>query len=727
MRLISEFFKPHVKSTIPAKRPSPSTEEEPQEVAHSRRDGSDTNTQRAAKKTTDGYTTKAPPSSVPTPKSVRLGSGTPLSVRRRRASYSEDPIAPPSTYKKAPILGADTQEDDTSRNQGKYISFSDLSSSSRAVVRDGELIEILASDSDDEGSLGSLGDFSWRDRDSGSQSIPKSSAPKKETKVKAEHSWKPSFFMANKMFDTQYDFVGIDRIKALSQRAKELRSDISTLTADHFSDEERERNVKRARADVAAATKAAEPVGKPALDKTLLAAVVTGSEEDDGRKVARIMGAINRTEALASDSVFLFFGVNGLNDWHDEDPAEHPFPPDAIPDHLWRDGVNESRLRAYLSGYVSDLAARRLISDDALNWTFGNIVLERQDEARQAYVRCLQNASSSWIRANIRAQDVQTVFQTLGAEPTSLQDSIEIKPRHQLLKEPAQRNPKYLLAVLDLFQHICANMGLPALSSLASIICRLAIDGELTSDGRVSSRIDAILERLLSLPNPAMCAHVADRILSDMGQHLKDAVLQAQLLSHILPSSLTASRIRIRLAQAFLFGVDNRKGSASGTPKISLHTLAEYVSNSPDFNTRLQTSRSVVDYTALRARTHVLDIAISDGGRPAEFPSRSAEQAFNKSVDCLADAINATFVAIGDAGASHMTRTECKGALQALYWRLLYGVRTVSRPSRRLFMDAGRMRDAEEVEFEERSKEFMSRFLGKKLGKLPEKGGEEEV
>ncbi|OAP53962.1 hypothetical protein AYL99_11842 [Fonsecaea erecta] len=220
IRLISEFFKPHVKSTIPAKRSSLSIEEEPQEVAHSRRDGSDTTTQKAAKKTTDGCLIEAPSSSVPSPRWIRT--------------------TPPSTDKKAPILGAHTQEDETWRNQGNYISFSDLSSLSRSVVKDGELIEILTSDSDDEGSSGSLGDLSWRDRDSGLQSIPKSSTFKKETKVKAEHSWKALVFMANKMFNTQYDFVGIDRIKALGQRAKELHSDISTLTADHFSDEERE-------------------------------------------------------------------------------------------------------------------------------------------------------------------------------------------------------------------------------------------------------------------------------------------------------------------------------------------------------------------------------------------------------------------------------------------------------------------------------------------------------
>ncbi|KIW27242.1 uncharacterized protein PV07_06998 [Cladophialophora immunda] len=711
---IHEFFKPYLRNTVPAKRPSPSAEER-KEGEHSRRE--ETTTPKAEKRTIDTFAARTPPSSVLSPRSAP-GSRASLSIRSR-TSHSQSPIKPPSTYKRAPTFGADILEDDIPKGEANRFSFTDLPSSTQAVIKDGKVIEVLDSDDDDEESLESLEDLFGRRQ--GGHSTSPLSTPEHEAKAEAERKRLLSLFTSGR----SVPLVGKDKLRALYAKERAHRFDISALMEDHFNDEEVESKVREVRAEVDAANKAAGADSIPTLDKTLLAAVAT--TDDDEHRVARLMDAVDRTEALTSEAVFLFFGVNGPNDWHDEDPVEYPFPEDAIPEHLWRAGDNESRSRAYVSGCMADLAARRLISDGALNWTFENVVMEEQDDVRQAYIRCLRNASSSWTRINIQAQDVQAIFQTLGADSNSLQDSVEIKPRHRLLKEPARRDPKYLLAVLDVFQEIYADMDFLALSKLTSIICRLAIDSELTSDGRISLSIDAFLERLLSLPDVETRSHIADRILADMGRHLKDSTLQAQLLSHILPTSPTALQIRILLAQAFLLGANDVKDIESNTPKISLHTLAEHVSKSPDFDTRRRKGPSTMDYTALRARSHILDIAISDGGRPAEFPSRPEELSFNKSVDRLADAIKATFVAIVDTGASHMTRTECKDVLQALYWRLLYSVRTELRPKRHIFDGkVGRLRDAEEVQVEERGKDFMSRFLEKTKGKSRERERERE-
>ncbi|EXJ72220.1 uncharacterized protein A1O5_04724 [Cladophialophora psammophila CBS 110553] len=703
---IHEFFRPYLKSTVPAKRSSPPTRG-PEEVEPSRRDEFKTRTPKAKERAIKNDAIRTPPSSVLTPASAP-GSRASLSIRSR-CSPSKDPIEPPSTYKRASIFAAHSQEDDTLQDRANGFSFTDLPSSTQAVVKDGKVIEIL--DSDEE--LESLEDLFARGP--GRQKAVLSSAADDEAKAETERLRLLSLFTSGR----PVPLVGKDKLRALYAKEKAHKFDISALVGDHFDDEEIEKNVRKARADVDAAIQAAEVDSNHKLDKTLLAALATTEDGEHG--VVRLLDAVDRTEALASDPVFLFFGVNGLNDWGGEGPIEHPFPKDAIPECLWREGDNDSRSRAYVSGYMADLAANGLISDDALKWTFENVIREQQDDVREAYIRCLRNASSSWTRNNVKPQDVETVFQTLGADSNSLQGSVEIKPRHVLLKEPVRRDPKYLLAALDLFQYICADMDFLALSKLTSIICRLAIDSGLTSDGRISSKIDEILETLLSLPDGETSSHVAERMLDDVGQYLKDATLQAQLLSHILPTSPTALRIRILLAQTFLVGVDNLEETAFNTLQISLHMLAEHVSKSPSFDTRRRKGPSTMDYTALRARTHILDIAISDGGRPRAFSSRADEQSFNKSVDRLADAIQATFVAIVDTGASHMARTECKDVLHALYWRLLYSVRTELRPKRHIFDGkTGRMRDAEEVRVEERGKELMNNFLENSKGNLRE-------
>jgi hypothetical protein len=713
-KTIHEFFKPYLKSTVPTKRPSPTIEESEQAGA-SRNDEAHTRTPKAKeKRKIDNGRMRTPGSSTGSPFSAP-GSRASLSIRSK-TSHAKTPIDPPSTYKQASIFSSPIQNDVTPKPpQPKSFSFSDLPSSAQAVVQNGKVIEVLDSDEDETDSLESLEDIFDR-RTAGHTTSSSSTPGDDQAKLEAERVRTLSLFMGTSR--KQAPLVGKDKIRELRAKERASSFNMGTLLDDHFEDEEVESNVRKARADVDAVRKAADADNIPKVDKKLLAAVATTEDGEHG--VARLMDAVDRTEALTSEQVFLFFGVNGLNDWQNEEPSEYPFPEDAIPENLWREGDNEARSRAYMSGYMAHLAASRGVKDQALNWTFENVVLERSDEVRQAYVECLRSASSSWTRNYVSAQDVQNVFQTMGADNNSLQDSVEIKPRHRLLRAPPRRNPKYLLAVLELFQAICSDMDFLALSKLTSILCRLAIDAELMSNGRISAKVEDLLGLLLSLPDVEMRTHVAERMLADVGKYLKDPTLRAHLLSHIPPTCRLARNVRVLLSQVFLFGASILKKSTSLSPTVSLDILTKHISTSSDFDTKRRKGGSTIDYIALRARTHLLDVAISDGGRPASFASRADEQAFNKSVDRLADAIKTIEVAINDPGASHMTRTEAKDDLRALQTRLLFSVRTEVRPKRHIF-DGTRIREAEEVRTEEQGKDFMKRFFGRVKEKQAEK------
>lgn len=708
-RPISEFFKPYTKSTVPTKRPSPSLEE-----AEEIKEANKSPSRDVAKTGTPKKETLSRKEPIRTPTSSALS---PLSAPGSRASlpirspHPGDLLEPPSTYKRAPRFDTDRRAENTPKQAAKSFSFADLPASTQAVVKDGEVIEILDSDDDDTDSLVSLESLDdLLGRKKGDRTASLSSSPEEdEVKLEAKRVKTLSLFTRGR----SDPLVGRDKLRALFAKERAHQFDLSKLIGDHFDDEEVEQNVQKARADVEASTKAvAATENPPTLDKNLLAAVAIEDGEDG---ISRLMDAVDRTEALTSEKVFLFFGVNGLNDWHDDDPYVSDFPESAIPEKLWHPGDNESRSRAFMSGYMSELAAKGLTQDKALGWVFDTVVLEQQDEVRQAYIDCLRNASPTWTRTNVTAHDVQTVFQTLGADATSIQDSVEIQPRHGLVKDPERRNPKYLLAALELFQAICADMDFVALSKLTSVVCRLAIDAEVMSDCQVSAKVERVLEVLLSLPDSSLRSHVAERVLTDVGHHLKDATLQARLLAHILPTSNTASRLRILLAQTFLLSTCVLKSKTSLTPTILLDTLTSHITQSPSFDTRRRRGPSTLDYIALRSLTAILDVAISDGGRPATFLSRAAEQLFNRSVDHLADAIKATFVSIIDSGASHMSRTEAKDVLHALHWRLLYSVRTEVRPKRNIFDGkTGRLRDGEAVRTEEKGRGFMEKFLAKK-------------
>lgn len=109
----------------------------------------------------------------------------------------------------------------------------------------------------------------------------------------------------------------------------------------------------------------------------------------------------------------------------------------------------------------------------------------------------------------------------------------------------------------------------------------------------------------------------------------------------------------------------------------------------PDFDTSRSQARNSTqdfDFANLSALTFLLDVAIDDG-HPPNPCTKDAEKAFNASVDALADRIKSIFSAIEDSGASHMKRTEAKESLEALHYRLIYGVRTKPRPKKPLFGD----------------------------------------
>lgn len=166
---------------------------------------------------------------------------------------------------------------------------------------------------------------------------------------------------------------------------------------------------------------------------------------------------------------------------------------------------------------------------------------------------------------------------------------------------------------------------------------------------------------------------------------VKDPVLQQQLLKHLPPATPRIALFRCRLALAFFF----RDHSPLDRPTqhlFNLKQIAARLSEDERFGTKGHISRSQkIDFAELAATTYVLDIAIDAGRANDTFPDKATENSFNKEVDLLADQIKSIFTSIQDTGATYLKRTEAKETLQALYYRLFFGVRTKPRPVKSWF------------------------------------------
>ena len=205
---------------------------------------------------------------------------------------------------------------------------------------------------------------------------------------------------------------------------------------------------------------------------------------------------------------------------------------------------------------------------------------------------------------------------------------------------------------------------------------------------------------------------------------IRKLTLQNQLLKQVIPVTPRIALFRIRLALAFLY----QDPSPLDKPKehlIDLKRIRSQVygprfdvtrrhvdSDSEDEdkweNAKKEEDKPVkeehnkaikkedtkpekkssqpLDYHDFAALTSILDIAIDAGTThdPAIFDKKTEER-FNRHVDRLAGAIKALFTSIQDSGASHLKRVEAKECLQALHFRLLYGVRTKEKPKKSFF------------------------------------------
>lgn len=707
-RSISDFFRPYTQNSVPAKRPFPSNEPAPPTSSLSR-DVSPTKTPQTVRRKDNGQE-RTPSGSLFSPLSTP-GSRTSLPIRSPRPKSG---LQPATTYKQAPRFGSQAKKHATTKQSSHIFNFADLPGSTQTVVKGGTVVEVRGSDEDTD-SLASLDDILGR-RETEQVTSCSSSPDIEDDQNEAERVKTLSLFTRGR----SDPLVGKDKLRALYAQERAHKFDIQGILGDHLDDQETEEKVKKAENHYEESTKPQALDRSREMDRNLLAAVATTDDGDDG--VSRLLTAVQRQEVLNSDRTFSFFGQTGVNDWTDESPPVHSYPQPSIPHGLWRVGDDRSRSRAYLSGHMLELAARNQLDGPALKWTFHNVMTEPCDATRQAYINCLSKASAVWTRTNVTTADVNRVFQTLGAEPASLQDIGVIEPRHQATKKPSGRDARYLLATLDLFRAIAQDMDFAALSKLTSTICRLAIDQQLMSDGRVAGKVEELLSTILSFKDTDVQSHVVERITNDVGRYLQAPLLQAQLLAHIPPVSPTACRTRVLLAQQFLFGAETLDAKDPHHFEVNLDALAKLIATSPSFNTSRHKSSDPLDYVILRSLSHILDVAISDGGRPPNFPSRSEENGFNRAVDRLADAVRSTFIAIVDTGASHMSRTEAKDVLQALHFRLLYSVRTEVRPKKNIFDEKTRKtRDGEEVRAEDRGRSFLKNFLERQKDKGKEK------
>lgn len=592
-------------------------------------------------------------------------------------------------------------------------SFADLPSSTQNIVKDGKIIAVKGSDDGDSDSLSSLDDILGLRK---SEPVTSSSSLLEldADELEAERIRTMLRFTSGR----SQPLVGRDKLRDLYSKERDHKVDIGALMGDHFDDQEVEENIAKAKRGYEAARQDNELSKAQAdLDRNLLAAVVAGGPgEQDG--LSRLMNAVERTEALNINRSWFFFGPGGPKSPSAESVE---IATDRELSNWWRESLedDDSRDRTFLSGFIGETWSSGRLPDEIIRWTFESIIQEPQNELRRSYVQAFKDVNPEWVRTHVSPSKIEQIFLRMGATEQAISCIDVIEPGGYVAIADGPPDYRYLLSIIELLIKMAPHLENSAYTKLLAILARLAVDADVMCDARTSVVVEDSLSELIELSMQKENGVIIGSFVADLGTCLKDPTLQAQLLRHMLCTSSVTAYTRIQLAYRFLFGTNSSSGSDLASWSIDINALTHYLDSGP-FDTSVRSPSKRPDYTNMTALTYILDVAIANGGPPTSFSSRAEEIAFNRKVDKLADRMQAIFASIADTGASHLRRTEAKEALQALRYRLLYAVRTEPRPKKSVFGG----RDGEEYRAEQRSKGFMVKFLARKKDKSSQAAGQ---
>lgn len=144
------------------------------------------------------------------------------------------------------------------------------------------------------------------------------------------------------------------------------------------------------------------------------------------------------------------------------------------------------------------------------------------------------------------------------------------------------------------------------------------------------------------------------------------------------------SLLRYRLAVSFLLQNPN---PLTEPPEavLDLRRILKLLKDDERFQLKNYKGNPEYDYGDLVALTLQLEVCINSTLFDLDYRQADTEVKFNEAIDQLAAQIKKMFTSIEDTGASHLQRMKAKQALETLYYRMLYSVRSKVPPKRTLF------------------------------------------
>ncbi|MCJ1408291.1 hypothetical protein MMC19_002365 [Ptychographa xylographoides] len=468
-----------------------------------------------------------------------------------------------------------------------------------------------------------------------------------------------------------------DAAQAAPQLTKKPKFSLDFLVAQAEEDDAAEKETAQARRLVGSLddkramleAKLEQAKKKTEIDKEAVAVAVQMHGETDN--ISKLMEAIERTEALCTQRSWSFFEAQSSTII-----LQHPHSGPALLENVPQEflGTDSDMQMPFVSGYLGEIAGKGRLPIEAIKAVLDASVTDSSDDLISAYISTLTRAGPQ-ITPFITPAWVHSCFRELGAtqDALSITHSIESEPQipAEYLDTLAERVS--LRYRMKLFAEAADWLSAESRVYVLCLLCRIVLDHSVIADRTILEAIEDAFESLIgSIPEEEVDQELKT-VLSTTFPQIKDSQLQLQLLKSIPATSSRLSLLRRRFAMAFFY--EDASYLQNQPPHlVDFQTIMHHL-RTPSFSITKAT-----DYPQLAARIALLDIGLDDGDPPDSWVTPELEAEFNKEIDSLGDAIRTMSGKITDTGASHMTRTEAKDGLEAFRSRLVYAVRTRSKP-----------------------------------------------
>ncbi|KAB8337154.1 hypothetical protein FH972_021459 [Carpinus fangiana] len=459
--------------------------------------------------------------------------------------------------------------------------------------------------------------------------------------------------------------------KMIKQRQRDMAAQAETNRHREALNDTRKRDEEEGGSDNGAA-------------RTELLKSLADVDDNDGH-TQRLKLAMGRTEAMKVAKHWYFFDSRPQSETIEGVP---PFPAwEAVEYvHLCHLIDSAAREHSFLTGFANECLCKDECPPQLRQWLWHSAFSEVRDDLAQAYMHAFKICARD-PGQHVLPSLIQETLQQMGASETTATMSGMVEPTDSMwstseasAEPPLARLPLLLNMICD----VCESLSNPTKAYILNMLLRMGMDDNVTADRKVRP----VLHGCLKVVVESFSADSGSDMLLETGLGLFKSVhnltLRSRMVSAMPDTTLKLHQYKRRLALAFFF-------NDTALLEVSLEEVSALAARIASKLKRLDVLDSTIDYADIAAQVLLLDIGIGEGfpvqSRAIAEEEEGGECEFNASVDEMSRQVKQLFSRIIDTGASHMGRTEAKGALERLQCRLDYAVRSKVKPKENIFDD----------------------------------------